>query len=189
MNRQVDRRPHERVHSLSNEEMVRLLTAPVVYGDEIEQPWLLMRNAVDLRLTPEELVVTVAGLLGDVQRSLNEYAEGRPELHVRIVRNDDDTFFAVAWQVGSQHMATLRPAPPRAASPPPRPPPRQPAPNEVRAAPAPPEVRAPPVLPMVLPPQPTSMNRGRAAQPPAATSHGSAAQCFGSSALFRSMRS
>ena len=36
------------------------------------------------------------------------YADGQPATHVRIVRTGGDEYFAVAWQIGLEHMASLR---------------------------------------------------------------------------------
>ena len=47
-------------------------------------------------------------LESEVRISTATYADGQPATHVRIVRTGGDEYFAVAWQIGLEHMASLR---------------------------------------------------------------------------------
>ena len=103
-------------HALTSEELggFRVALAPEsnqrVPPPSSEHPWLGRdaRREVDFPEDASAVSEYMQMLLSEVRISTATYTDGQPATHVRIVRTGGDEYFAVAWQLGLEHMASLR---------------------------------------------------------------------------------
>ena len=97
------------VHPPTSEELGDFQVALAPDSATAEHPWLGRAARSEVDFPDDDAAVTeYMQLESEVRISTATYADGQPATHVRIVRTGGDEYFAVAWQIGLEHMASLR---------------------------------------------------------------------------------
>ena len=97
------------VHPITFEELGDFQVALAPDSATAEHPWLGRAARSEVDFPDDDAAVTeYMQLESEVRISTATYADGQPATHVRIVRTGGDEYFAVAWQIGLEHMAYTR---------------------------------------------------------------------------------